>query len=68
MTGERKYRWTHAGEWLNEKLEEGDPATVLQMARVMALSLDGDTIQELFELEMDSDGFFVEVGEEDEEE
>ena len=61
---ETKYRWAHAGEWLLEKIEEADPITLRQMARLMAMEIDGDTIQGLFEADMDADGFFAEEDDE----
>ncbi len=61
-----EYRWTHPSEWLADKissytsLRDADAITQLaDLARALAGLLDGDQIQDLFQAEMDADGYFT---------
>jgi hypothetical protein len=55
------YRWKSPGDWLNEQLSTWTPEDIKKAAEAMAGKLDSDTIQDLYELEMDTDGYFVPV-------
>lgn len=58
-----RYRWSHPLEWLDEKLDTLPPAEVLSWAKQLAQQLDGDQIQDLFQQDMDDDGYFTELDE-----
>ena len=64
LSGEPKYKWSHPSEWLSDKITElegaGDAKGLASLLR--SLTLDGDTIQEAFESDMDRDGYFREEG------
>ena len=64
-TSKHTYRWAHPIEWLDEKitaLSQADRVDELcSLARELGAKLDGDTIQDLFESEMDADGYFKPV-------
>lgn len=56
------YKYKSAHEWLKESLQrEDDLGKLRAMAFTFAREMDGDAIQELFEKEMDADGFFEEI-------
>lgn len=58
------YRWSNANDWLDEYIsrlyDAKDIKQLRYLADEMATQLDGDTIQDLFEYYMDSDGYFEE--------
>ena len=54
----RKY--TSALNWLKSRIQDGDKREIRYMLAKIAPKLDADTIQDLFENEMDVDGFFDE--------
>ncbi len=61
-----KYKWSHPAEWLNHKIDDSKEASfavteLASMCRLLASKLDGDTIQDLFQDEMDEDGYFQEL-------
>ena len=58
-----KYKWEHAQCWLEQKIDNWSENELKYAAKVMAMKLDGDQIQDLFEHEMDEDGFFTEIKE-----
>ncbi|MNC99146.1 hypothetical protein D3C83_173230 [compost metagenome] len=63
------YKWKSAAEWLDEKIDnlrDGKFAEqdIAAIARALASKLDGDSIQDLFQDEMDEDGFFKEESDE----
>ena len=53
-----KYRWNCPGERLLDRIEQAGEDELLAFARAMAPELDSDTIQDLFQNEMDADGYF----------
>jgi hypothetical protein len=55
------YRWDSPSSWLRQKLTEGTAQTLQARALRLAAALDDDTIQDLFQDEMDEDGYFNEV-------
>ena len=54
------YKWSHPIEWLEEKIEaeELGDLDAQGIARAIAGLLDGDQIQDLFQKDMDDDGYF----------
>jgi hypothetical protein len=58
-----KYRWSHPTEWFAEKIAEGDESTLRGYLNALLSGLDGDTIQDAFQDEMETDGYFREESE-----
>ena len=53
------YKWQHPSEWLEEYLTNlNDANKLLFEAKELASKLDGDEIQDLYQSEMDADGYF----------
>ena len=52
------YRWNNPGEWLNEKIERANGLELLALLTRIVSTMDFDTIQDLFQAEMDQDGYF----------
>lgn len=65
-----KYKWDHPSDWLTEKLNGFEAGTEFGKLREFALAiageLDGDQIQDLFQSDMDADGYFDDQNEPDE--
>ena len=59
MAKEKRYRWKCPGDWLLSKLdgEDADPEIILAAAQAFANG-DPDAIQDLFQPDMDKDGYF----------
>jgi hypothetical protein len=61
------YRWENPHEWLLDRIaraaKEGDTAWLLVSIRATATELDADTVQDLFQTEMNEDGYFEPVEE-----
>jgi hypothetical protein len=62
---EEKYRWSYPSDWLESRLKEyteqgqSDAITNLyNTATALASKLSSDEIQDLFQSEMDADGYF----------
>jgi hypothetical protein len=56
---EPRYRWAHPSEWLDHWIEQHqDVAALDSLARALAAELDSDQLQDLFQAEMDADGYF----------
>lgn len=55
-----KYRWSSANEWLDEKIDSARNAELTSIAKQLASLVDGDQIQDIFQAEMEADGFFTE--------
>lgn len=54
-----KYKFANAHEWLKSYLHRQDSVNYLRtLAFTFAREMDSDAIQELFEKEMDADGYF----------
>ena len=63
-----RYKWASAGEWLEQTIDDAlllpvdEAVQVLAgLVRTCASKLDNDAIQDLFQPEMASDGFFVDL-------
>lgn len=58
------YRWQHPHEWLAEWVEEVYKETELRwIIGQLASKVDPDSIQDLFQEEMDEQGYFEELDE-----
>ena len=55
------HRWASPFHWLNEKMHEWTAAEVRNALHVVAASVDYSTLQDIFQREMDEDGYFEEV-------
>lgn len=53
-----KYRWETAHDWLEHHLEDVSHNELFNIASDLAHRLDADTIQDIFQTEMDEDGYF----------
>ena len=53
-----KYRWSTPYEWLEWKSRQWTRDELLQALLSVALQEDSDTLQDLFQSEMDEDGYF----------
>lgn len=65
MTKSMMYRWSHPGQWLEHHIDQlrdsgSDYARLdlASLARRLGEQLDSDTIQDLFQGEMEEDGYF----------
>jgi hypothetical protein len=69
MAADKVYKWDHPLTWLYDYIDRigaynpaDNPIDELQaIARQLAEKLDGDQIQDLFQSEMDADGYFTPV-------
>lgn len=56
------YRWNNPYEWFVEKIRgESNIDEVRAICCMLARKLDSDAIQDIFEREMDNDGYFEKV-------
>jgi hypothetical protein len=53
-----KYKWDSPHDWLMEKAQSMTVEQLHSALEAVAYRLDGDSIQDLFQTEMDQDGFF----------
>ena len=58
------YKWDCPYDWLCDKLNGWDEATLRGEIRILAARLDSDTLQDLYQSEMEADGYFEEVNDE----
>ncbi len=56
----KKYRWACPYEWVEEKSKHWDRERLLTEFLNLARITDSDTIQDMFQSEMDADGYFNE--------
>ena len=56
-----KYKWEFPGEWLQEKIQGWDEAELRSALLCMLDRMDNDDIQDIFQTEMDQDGYFEEI-------
>jgi hypothetical protein len=58
-----KYRWSNPQEWLGDKLtqlaNDDEYPEILEIARTLSGMVDADQVQNLFQNEMDSNGYFT---------
>ena len=61
-----KNQWTCPLDWINDylnrKAQENDISELLEAAKSLASKLDSDTIQDIYQSDMDEDDFFKETG------
>jgi hypothetical protein len=61
----KQYRWAHPIEWLEERISalanDANIDGLSDIARACAGVLDSDTIQDIFQSDMDADGYFIPV-------
>lgn len=55
------YKWDTAHEWLIEYASKLNESQLFQEFTVLVQKLDGDTIQDLYQSEMDAQGYFDEA-------
>jgi hypothetical protein len=59
------YRWATPGEWLLEHAQElgsaGEVPALLCIINALATTVDSDTLQDLFQSDMERAGYFREV-------
>ena len=54
-----KYRWEHPYEWLVDKVNSGEWDKNLRVEILeLASHLDGDTLQDIYQSDMDADNYF----------
>ena len=59
---EKKYRWDTPTEWLIEKIEDSNDMTkIISICFELIEHVDTDIIQDIFQDEMDEDGYFDEI-------
>lgn len=61
----KQYKWATPQEWLLDQIDnEWMPEQVQQCARELVMKLDSDTIQDLYQSDMDADDYFSPLCEE----
>jgi hypothetical protein len=58
-----KYKWENPYDWLESKLLEWDLAQTRAELLSLARRLDFDTLQDLYQSDMDKDGYFEPIEE-----
>lgn len=53
------YKWENPYEWLEHKQEEWSKEETAQALLSLALHTDSDTLQDLFQSDMEEDGYFL---------
>lgn len=53
-----RYKYNNAHEWFHEYTQRLESSALHSIANDLADKLDGDTIQDMFQNEMDADGYF----------
>lgn len=53
-----KYRWPNPHEWLEAACSSWDKDRLLLEVRSLAIKHDSDTLQDLYQSEMENDGYF----------
>jgi len=53
------YRWDSPYEWLMEYCTDLEPSELLSVVQELAMKLDSDALQDLYQSEMDADGYFT---------
>jgi hypothetical protein len=52
------YRWSHPYAWLESAAAEWDRERLLQELLTLAIKHDSDTLQDIYQDEMENDGYF----------
>lgn len=53
-----RYKWENPQEWFREYLMEREPNELYSLCQELAGRLDSDEMQDLFQSDMDADGYF----------
>lgn len=53
-----KYRWNTPHDWVLWQMDRHGAVWAADALRVVILKVDADTLQDIFEKEMDADGYF----------
>ncbi len=56
-----KHKWDNAHEWLDQYLASLTPLELLHEAYNLTRQLDGDQIQDLYQSDMDRQGYFAPI-------
>ena len=56
-----KYKYNSPYEWLNERIIKADEKELRVIAHELTTKINADDIQDLFQSEMDADGYFEEI-------
>lgn len=62
MTNTTTYKWTYPQEWLAEKAREWTKEQLYSTLMQIAKEMDADSVQDLFQREMEIDGYFEPEG------
>ena len=62
---EPQYKWSHPAEWLIERIQNDTASRVREYAVALLGMVDADQIQDVFQSEMDSDGYFTQLESQD---
>lgn len=55
----RTYKWEGPHDWLLSKAREWDAAELYSALSCVVDKVDADTLQDIFQSEMDADGYFT---------
>jgi hypothetical protein len=55
---EQQYKWAYPSDWLNDKIDAAEPTELRGIVNAIVTKLAEDDIQDLFQAEMDADGYF----------
>lgn len=55
---DKKYKWDHPLAWLLETAENWDHNQLKAEFQMVVSTLDFDTLQDMYESDMDKDGYF----------
>ena len=55
-----KYKWDYPKEWLEEKIQKGEFSSDEVLNDILSF-VDNDTIQDIYQDEMDEDGYFIDL-------
>ncbi len=63
MPKEKSYRWANPYEWIEHKVDSGEWSQGQIRSELLALAqqADPDDLQDLYQSEMDADGYFEEL-------
>ncbi len=61
------YKWDSAIEWLEEKARSWSAEQLYQEVMTLAREVDPDTLQDMYQSDMDADGYFSEETDPEEE-
>lgn len=66
----KTYRWAHPSDWLNDHVDEsrGNNAELIAIIDTLMSKLTEDDLQDLFQSEMERDGYFQPEGEDKDDE